>query len=209
MLQDLCPRCGTELIDEASACAACGHDPTAPQAARERGGQAISLRPTQVLLLALATVSLVVVAFGTGLRLRSEIPAPAASDASSVADVSGPVSAAQLGRVLFAERLGESLELESYRTQFRPGDTIAWRAEFPDPPGGHELTLVIAWYSIRETMRLSVETLPVRDAELKMVASDEVPVRDLVPTAGLYAVSYFAGDRKLAEGIFEVLPPGP
>jgi hypothetical protein len=34
-----------------------------------------------------------------------------------------------------------------------------------------------------------------------------VLLEDLVPTAGLYEVRYYAGDAKLAEGIFEVLPP--
>ena len=40
-----------------------------------------------------------------------------------------------------------------------------------------------------------------------MIGRDEIPLEDLVPTAGLYSVTYYAGDAKLAEGIFEVLPP--
>lgn len=157
-------------------------------------------------LLALGSVAMLIVAFGAGLRLQS--PAAALDGADSPAtDAAEVIPMPQRGRVLFAERLGESLELEFYRTQFTWDDTIAWRAEFVGPPGTSELTVVITWYSIREQMNLSEATVAVRDVELAMVASDEVPLRDLVPTAGLYAVSYYAGDTKLAEGIFELLPP--
>jgi hypothetical protein len=55
-------------------------------------------------------------------------------------------------------------------------------------------------------MQLSETAVTLRDAELAMIASDEVRIEDLVPTAGLYEVRYYAGDTKLAEGVFEVLP---
>lgn len=157
-------------------------------------------------LLTLAMVALIVVALGAGWRLGStsavvQAPRPAAADSRAVLPV------AQLGRVLFAERLGESLELEGYRTQFTKEGTIAWRAEFLQPPPTSDLRLVISWVSIRERMQVSETTVTLRDAELAMIASDEVRLDDLVPTAGLYEVRYFAGDAKLAEGIFEVLPP--
>ena len=124
-----------------------------------------------------------------------------------MAEGNNEVPAARPGRVLFAERLGDSLELESYRSQFTRDDTIAWRAEFEEPPRTDELTVVIAWYSVRETMQVSESTVALRDAEMTMVASDEIQLADLVPTAGLYSVTYYSGDTKLAEGIFEVLPP--
>ena len=158
-------------------------------------------------LLTLAIFALIAVALIAAWRLGSSsavVQAPIQEAAGSRADV--PV-AAELGRVLFAERLGESLELEGYRTQFTADDTIAWRAEFLRPPPTNELTVVISWVSVRERMQLSEASVTLRDAELAMVASDEVLLDDLVPTAGLYEVRYFAGDTKLAEGIFEVLPP--
>lgn len=158
-------------------------------------------------LLTLAMVALIVVALGAGWRLGATsvaVQAPQPTAAASRALV--PV-AAELGRVLFAERLGESMELEAYRTQFTMEDTIAWRAEFLRPPPTSELTVVISWVSVRERMQLSEASVTLRDAELAMVASDDVPLDDLVPTAGLYEVRYYAGDAKLAEGIFEVLPP--
>ena len=158
-------------------------------------------------LLTLAVVGLIVVALGAGFRLGSTdavVQAPQRTAADSAAVV--PV-AAEIGRVLFAERLGEALELEAYRTQFTAEDTIAWRAEFPEPPPERELTMVIAWQSIRERMQVSEETVTLSDAELAMIGRDEIPLEDLVPTAGLYSVTYYAGDAKLAEGIFEVLPP--
>ena len=157
-------------------------------------------------LLTLAMVALIVVALGAGWRLGSSsaiVPAPQPAAADSPALVSVP----ELGRVRFAERLGESLELEGYRTQFTAQDTIAWRAEFPEPPPTARLRLIISWVSVRERMQLSENNVTLRDTELAMVARDEVPLEDLVPTAGLYEVRYFAGDTKLAEGIFEVLPP--
>lgn len=158
-------------------------------------------------LLALTMVAAIVVALGGGWRMGAgSALAPAPGPAETVTRAVVPV-AAELGRVRFAERLGESLELEAYRTQFTKEDTIAWRAEFPRPPPTRELTVVISWVSARERMQLSETSVTLRDAELAMVASDEVLLEDLVPTAGLYEVRYYAGDAKLAEGIFEVLPP--
>jgi hypothetical protein len=127
-------------------------------------------------------VALIIVAFAAGVRVQSAAldRGATASPQAAVARNLGP--SVPLGRVRFAERLGEALELESYRTRFRAEDTIAWRAEFDEPPPTDELTVVIAWQSIRERME--------------------------VPTAGLYAVSYYSGDLKLAEGVFELLPPG-
>jgi hypothetical protein len=160
--------------------------------------------------LASAGVAVAIVAFGAGWQLRSSTAAPNfPAPRATVSAKADPMTGASIGPVLFAERLGESLELESYRTQFTRGDTIAWRAEFPEPPPAGELTMVIAWQSIRERMELRQATVTRRDPGLTMVASDEVPLDDLVPTAGLYSVAYFAGDIKLAEGIFEVLPPNP
>jgi len=156
-------------------------------------------------MLTLATVGIAVIAFGIGLGFRSQTSTGTPS--SEAAAPSVEVSAlAPSGRILFAERLGESLELESYRTQFTYGGTIAWRAEFVDPPQTDELRIVIEWYSIRERMKLSESTVTLADAELTMVASEEVPLHELVPTAGLYAVTYYAGETRLAEGIFELLP---
>jgi hypothetical protein len=159
-------------------------------------------------LLGLATAILVIVAFGAGLRLGSvsktagtPIPMTASTLPLAVASDALP------GPVLFAERLGDGLALESYRSQFTADDTIAWRAEFAQPPPTHEVTVIIAWQSIRERMQLSEATITLADSALMMIASDEVPLADLVPTAGLYAVTYYGGDTKLAEGVFELLPP--
>jgi len=207
VLQDLCPRCGAEWLDDARACPACRFDQIGPRALAGGISRGIHLQPMRPALMALATLGLVIVAFGAGLRLRSPATAPEVPAAPAVTDADDVVPAAPLGRVLFAERLGESLELESYRTQFAQDDTIAWRAEFLEPPPTNELTVVIAWQSVRERMQLSEATVTLSDAELTMVASDEAPLGDLVPTAGLYSVAYYAGDMKLAEGIFEVLPP--
>jgi hypothetical protein len=160
-----------------------------------------------VAALVLAVVGLTVVAFGAGLRIGSSAPtsdpreAPAAAEAADISPV------ARLGRVRFGERLGESMELESQRRAFSRGDTIAWRAEFLEPPPTTELTIVIEWVSLRERMKLIEETLTVRDRTLSMIARDEVAVSDLVPTAGLYSVAYYANGVKLAEGVFEILPP--
>ena len=99
------------------------------------------------------------------------------------------------------------MELESRRSQFAPGDTIAWRAEFVAAPGSTELTVVVAWQSIRERMELSRDTVALDGPGSTSLVRDEVPIGDLVPTAGLYTVSYFEGAAKLAEGVFEVLPP--
>ena len=201
VLQDLCPRCGADWLDDARACRACGFAPAAGAT-----GPGIHLRPMGLALLTLAMLVLVIVAFGAGWRLRSpsgvvQAPEPAPADSRDVVPV------AQLGRVRFAERLGESLELEAYRTQFTAEDTIGWRAEFLEPPPTNELTVVISWVSVRERMQLSKTTVTLRDPELAMIASDEVQLEDLVPTAGLYEVRYYAGDTKLAEGVFELLPP--
>lgn len=157
--------------------------------------------------LTLAAVGIGVVAFAAGLEFRSQTGT--STPASEAANPVGMPIEAPRGRILFAERLGESLELESYRSQFTYGDTIAWRAEFADPPPTDELTVVIEWYSIRERMKLRESTVTLGDAELTMVASDEVPIDELVPTAGLYAVTYYAGETRLAEGIFELLPRSP
>lgn len=207
VLQDLCPRCGADWLDDSRACPACGFHPSGDRSPPDGAtGRGIHLRPTGLALLALAIVVLVVAAFGAGWRLRTPSAVVQAPE-SPAADSRNVLPVAQLGRVLFAERLGESLELEEYRTQFTAEDTIAWRAEFTRPPPTDELTVIIAWQSIRERMQLSENTVMVRDAELAMVARDEVPLADLVPTAGLYSVTYFAGDTKLAEGVFELLPP--
>jgi len=153
-------------------------------------------------------VALIIAAFGAGMRLQSAALNRGATGSPQVAVARDLGPLLPLGRVRFAERLGEALELESYRTRFRAEDTIAWRAEFAEPPPTDELTVVITWQSIRERMQVSTATVSLVDRELTMIASDEVPLADLVPTAGLYAVSYYSGDRKLAEGVFELLPPG-
>ncbi len=156
-------------------------------------------------LLGLASAILLIVGFGAGLRLGS---------AGETADTGTPPTRALTdeldgmpGPVLFAERLGDGLALESYRSQFTVEDTIAWRAELSEPPPTNELTMVIAWQSIRERMEVSETTVMLADSQLTMVASDEVPLSVLVPTAGLYAVTYYGGGTKLAEGVFELLPP--
>lgn len=206
VLEDLCPRCGAALLDVGRPCPVCGPDATAPWP-DDGISRGIYLRPRRVALVTMATFGLVIVACGAGLWLGSTDAAPDPDTLRAVVGAADVVPVAPRGRVLFAERLGESMELESYRTQFTRGDTIAWRAEFVEPPPTLELTVVIEWYSIRERMRLSQATVTIRDAELKMVVSDEVPLSDLVPTSGLWAVSYYAGDMLLAEGIFELLPP--
>lgn len=208
MLQDLCPRCGADWLDGARACPACGFDAIGLRASSVGDAtRQIHLRPMDLALLSLAVVALIVVALGVGWRLgQAGAVAQAPAQAAAGSDPVIPV-AVELGRVLFAERLGESLELEAYRTQFTAEDTIAWRAEFRQPPPEGELSVVIAWQSIRERMQLSEETVTLRDAGLAMIGRDETPLEDLVPTAGLYSVTYYSGDAKLAEGIFEVLPP--
>ena len=148
---------------------------------------------------------MVVLAFVAGMRVQSSsadaeaIASPTITQATATAP---PIR----GRIRFAERLRDGLELESYRTQFTREDTIAWRAELREPPPTDELTLVITWVSIRERMQLSESPVAVTDPELPMIARDEVAVRDLVPTAGLYEVAYRAGDLTLAVGVFELLP---
>ncbi len=206
MLQDLCPSCGDEWPRNAPSCRACGFQQL--DAHGTQGLTAVQLRPIGLVLGALAMVALVIVAFGAGMRVQSAALNRDAtgSPQAAVARDLGP--SVPLGRVRFAEQLGEALELESYRTRFRTEDTIAWRAEFAEPPPTAELTVVIAWQSIRERMQVSTATVRLVDPELTMIASDEVLLSDLVPTAGLYAVSYYSGDLKLAEGVFELLPPG-
>lgn len=207
MLQDLCSRCGAEVSDPARACPSCGFDPAAPGAPADGSrGRGIHLGPTALALLALGIVSMLIVAFGAGLRYQSST---AGVDGVDSPGPSRPIAVILpvRGRVLFAERLGESLELESCRTQFTRDDTIAWRAEFVEPPRTGELTLVITWVSIRERMQLREVTVAIADDELRMVASDEVPLGELVPTAGLYEVAYYADDVPLAVGVFELLPP--
>jgi len=162
--------------------------------------------PIGLAMVALGVSGLGVVAFGAGMRVGSLTAAPEAPDLPSATSAE-TIQVAPAGRVRFAERLGESLELESYRTQFTRDDTIAWRVEFVEPPPTRELRLVITWVSVRERMQLSESAVAIRDSELTMLARDEVPLRDLVPTAGLYEVTYHAGGVKLAEGIFELLPP--
>ena len=209
VLQDLCPRCGAESAGSDCPCVDCGYDPTDPGARNDRdpGRDAVRRRFISLMLLALTIVGLVILAFSAGWHLARPEMVADGTESSRVADAPGSRSRPSVGRVLFAERLGDSLELEAYRSQFRRGDTIAWRAELLEPPGTDEITVVIAWQSIRETMQLSRSALPVRDVVLTVIASDEVPLDELVPTAGMYSVSYWAEDRKLAEGVFELLPP--
>lgn len=207
MLQDLCPACGGELLDASRPCPACGFDRIeshAPQLGSRAPG--IHLGPTGLAALALGVAIMLIVAFRAGVALDSTQPAAVIPESPSASEPAMAV-VAPIGRVRFAERLGESLELEAYRTQFTREDTIAWRAEFVEPPGTSELTLVITWVSIRERMQLSEVSVPIGDAELTMIATDELPLRDLVPTAGMYEVAYYAGDVKLAIGVFELLPP--
>lgn len=206
VLQDLCPRCGSDLIDVTRPCPECGFDQVSPQQGSGRSGRGMQLTPIGLALLALGVSGLGVAAFGAGMRIGAGSAAPDAPDDPSAASVE-MIEVAPTGRVRFAERLGDGLELESYRTQFTREDTIAWRAEFVEPPPTNELRLVITWVSIRERMQLSESTVTITDPELPMVARDEVAVRDLVPTAGLYEVTYHAGDVKLAVGVFELLPP--
>jgi hypothetical protein len=155
--------------------------------------------------LAIASVGVLMIAFGAGWRLsvRSEPGPPIAAGVPRV------LPAEPIGHVLFGERLGPSLALEGQRREFRREDTIAWRAEFLAPPPTENLTLVIEWQSIRERMELRRTTVTLGDPALTVIGSDEVLLGDLVPTAGLYSVSYYAGDTMLAEGIFELLPRDP
>jgi hypothetical protein len=202
VLQDLCPSCGADWLDDSRACPACGFDGAAQRAP---GGGQFQVGPLGLVLLGLAGVILAIVAFGVGLQFGSAsetegTPTPTTRTlADAIESMPGPV--------LFAERLGDGLALHSYRSQFTADDTIAWRAEFAQPPPTDEVTVIIAWQSIRERMQLSEATITLADSELTMVASDEVPLADLVPTAGLYSVTYYGGDTKLAEGVFELLPP--
>lgn len=171
-------------------------------------GRGILLGPVALAVLSLGAVTMLVLALAAGMRLGSSsarvdvVATPTPSERTAVILPVG-------GRILFAERLGDALELESYREQFTRDDTIAWRAEFLEPPRTGEVTLVITWVSVRERMQLTETTVAVGDAELRMIGSDEVPLADLVPTAGMYEVAYYDGEEKLAVGVFELLPPTP
>jgi hypothetical protein len=207
VLQELCPRCDAEWLSDVRVCPACGFDRAGSRSSNEGAMDASRhLRPIDAAIVLMATIVIAIVSFGAGFSLRSDQAVRDPVDEPQVVEGAIRVPVALPGRVLFAERLGDSLELESYRTEFTRDDTIAWRAEFEDPPAADELTVVIAWYSVRETMRVSESTVAVRDAALKVVARDEIRLADLVPTAGLYSVTYYSGDTKLAEGIFELLP---
>lgn len=161
--------------------------------------------PLALAVLTVGTVAMLVLAFGAGTRFGSSsagvdaVVSPAPSQRT-------PAILPPSGRILFGERLGDALELESYREQFTRDDTIAWRAEFVEPPRSGEVTLVITWVSVRERMQLTEAVVPVGDAELRMIGSEEVPLSELVPTAGMYEVAYYDGDEKLAVGVFELLP---
>ena len=203
VLQDLCPRCGSDRLGVDGACGECGFDPGVLR--REAVSPGITLGPLGLAVLALATVGVAIIALGVGLRLAPDRPDPEVVLAPTATPRVSPP--AEVGRVLFAERLDEGLALVGYRTEFTRTDTIAWRAELSEPASSTDLTMVIAWTSIRETMQLSRSTVTIRDPELSVIGRDEVLVDDLVPTAGLYSVAYYDGDTKLAEGTFELLPP--
>ena len=205
VLQDLCPRCGQEMAPGSAVCPACGYESLAPDLSDS--ARADRRSPIGLVALFVGVLGVAAVAFGAGFRLGASSAGPVAvSESARVpgADVSTRPS---LGRVSFAERLGESLELEAYRRQFTSEDTIAGRADFVEPPPTGDLVMVIEWQSARERMRLTQETVTLGDPGLAASGHDEVPVRDLVPTAGLYSVAYYADGMKLAEGVFELLPP--
>ena len=164
------------------------------------------LRPLGLAALALAVVGLAAVAFGAGHRIGSSVSTAGVSETPAAAESVDAAPVVRLGRVRFGERLGASMELESQRRAFSWSDTIAWRAEFSEPPSVTELTIVIEWVSARERMKLREETVTHMDPSLPMSARREVAVSDLVPTAGLYAVTYYADGVRLAEGVFELLP---
>ena len=207
MLQELCPHCGNEWIDTRP-CPACGYDPV--DARGPAGARATSSRLARPVPIGLssAAIAAVIIVSGSGFRAQSPSPSPGQTSSPQLAERADLPAAPRLGRVVFAEGIGESMELESRRSQFAQGDTIAWRAEFVDAPLTAELTVVIAWQSIRERMELSRDTITLAGTDLMSVVRDEVAIDELVPTASLYSVSYFAGEAKLAEGVFEVLPPG-
>jgi hypothetical protein len=200
MLEDLCPLCGAAYPTDADACLICGFS----------DGHARPRRPADralpiVAILAAGAVVGLVLALGSDPRATEPAPSPAhGSAASDRAELPQPP---RVGPVLFVDQ--HRGPLDRYRTRFERHETIAWRAEFPEPPGTDELTLVIAWQSIREEMVLSRTTVRMQDAESTVIASDETPISELVPSAGIYAVTYYAGDTKLAAGVFEVLPREP
>jgi hypothetical protein len=203
VLQELCPRCGNEYFDEKLPCSACGWQPVEPASVGALGS-----RFANRVLLGIAAAAIVAVIAGSGFQApppSADLRSPPSAGGAQRSDL--PIAPPRLGRVVFAERVAASTELQWHQTQFSAGDTIAWRAEFVEPPRAAELTVVIAWQSHRERMELSRATVALGAPELIGVLRDAVPVDELVPTAGMYAVSYFAGDEKLAEGVFEVLPP--
>jgi hypothetical protein len=204
VLQELCPHCGDEWIDDTRPCRTCGYGPVdSRDPARARATIGPLALPVLIGLSAAAVAAVVIV---SGSAFQAPLPSPSPGQTSSPQRADLPM-AAPLGRVVFAEGLNAAMELESRRSQFAPGDTIAWRAEFIDAPNAAELTVVIAWQSIRERMELSRDTIALGSTGVMSVVRDQVAIDELVPTAGLYSVSYFAGDEKLAEGVFEVLPP--
>jgi hypothetical protein len=203
VLEELCPHCGNERIDDLRRpCPACGYEPIGLAGAGTTG-----LPRTYRLLLGLAGAAVVAVILVTGFGFRPQPPASGSSAPAATQRASLPAPPARLGGVVFAEGLDASMELEALRSQFAQSDTIAWRAEFVEAPSSAELTVVVAWQSIRERMELSRHTVRLGAGRRLSVVRDEVAIDDLVPTAGLYTVTYYEGDAKLAEGVFEVLPP--
>ncbi|MEP7081731.1 MAG: hypothetical protein ABI841_02015 [Chloroflexota bacterium] len=195
------------MSDPTRACPACGFDPASPAPADRPPGPGILLGPTALALLALGTVAMLIAAFVAGVQLQSAADGDAVASPTSTQPTA--LSLPVRGRILFAERLEDALELESYKDQFTRDDTIAWRAEFVEPPRTGELTLVITWVSPRERMQLTETAVAVADSQLRVIGREEVPLADLVPTAGVYEVAYYDGDATLTVGVFELLPPAP
>lgn len=207
VLQELCPHCGNEWIDDTRPCPACGYDSVDTRGPSSAHATSTPLAPPILIGLSAAAVAAVVIVSGLASRAQSPSPSPGQTSSPTFAERADLPTPPRLGRVVFAEGIGAANELESRRSQFAPGDTIAWRAEFVDAPRAAELTVVIAWQSIRERMELSRDTVALAGAGVMSVVRDEVAIDELVPTAGLYSVSYFSGEAKLAEGVFELLPP--
>lgn len=207
MLQELCPQCGNERFDDLRPCPTCGYEPVGP---RGRAGAGATGPRANRLLLGLAGTAIVALILASGFGFRQQPPPLSSSEptASRGQRADLPAPPRPMGRVQFAAGLDGSMELESRRSRFAQTDTIAWRAEFVDAPRAAEVTVVVAWQSIRERMELSRHTVRLGAGQRLSVVRDEVAIDDLVPTAGLYAVTYYEGDAKIAEGVFEVLPPG-